>query len=115
MAEFWPYVNWGLYSRTYSIEDTFALMDMFRDYVVENPSDWMVYVALSTPRGLDGAFAEYYAAVIGEIFEADPAAFNFACRQMVPEKYVEDAVNFLAFYWEITPAEARARLEAARE
>lgn len=114
MAEFWPYVNWGLYSRTYSIEDTFALMDMFRDYVVENPSDWMVYVALSTPRGLDGAFAEYYATVIGEIFEADPAAFNFACRQMVPEQYVEDAVNFLAFYWEITPAEARARLDAAK-
>ena len=114
LAEFWPYVNWGLYSRTYSIDDTFALMDMFRDYVVDNPSDWMVCVALSTPRGLDGAFAQYYAGVVGEIFEADPAAFNFACRQMVPEQQVKDAVNFLAFYWNITPEEAREKLDAAK-
>ena len=113
MAEYWPYVNWGLYSRTYSIDDTIALMDMFKTCVVENPSDWMVCVALSTPRGLDGAFAQYYASVIGEIFEADPAAFSFACRQMVPEKYVDTAVDFLAYYWEITPEEARAKLDAA--
>ena len=114
VAKYWPYVNWGLYSRKYSIDDTFALMDLFKAYVLENPTDWMICVALSTPRGLDGAFAQYYANVIGEIFEAAPATFNFACRQMVPEQYVEDAVNFLAFYWNITPEEARVKLEAAQ-
>ena len=114
VAKYWPYVNWGYYSRKFSIDDTFALMDMFKAYVLENPTDWMICVALSTPRGLDGAFAQYYANVIGEIFEADSATFNFACRQMVPEQYVEDAVNFLAFYWNITPEEARAKLEAAQ-
>lgn len=114
VAKYWPYVNWGLYSRKYSIDDTFALMDMFKAYVLENPTDWMICVALSTPRGLDGAFAQYYANVIGEIFEAAPATFHFACRQMVPEQYVEDAVNFLAFYWDITPEEARVKLEAAQ-
>ena len=114
VAKYWPYVNWGYYSRKFSIDDTFALMDMFKAYVLENPTDWMICVALSTPRGLDGAFAQYYANVIGEIFEADSATFHFACRQMVPEQYVEDAVNFLAFYWNITPEEARAKLEAAQ-
>ena len=114
LVKYWPYVNWGLYSRTYSIDDTFSLMDLFKDYVVENPTDWMICVALSTPRGLDGAFAQYYANVIGEIFEADPATFNFACRQMVPEQYVEKAVYDLAYYWGITPEEARARLDAAK-
>lgn len=114
VAKYWPYVNWGYYSRKFSIDDTFALMDMFKAYMLENPTDWMICVALSTPRGLDGAFAQYYANVIGEIFEADSATFNFACRQMVPEQYVEDAVNFLAFYWNITPEEARAKLEAAQ-
>lgn len=111
LAEYWPYLNWGLYSRKYSVEDTFALMNMFRDYVLANPTDWMICVALSTPRGLDGALAQYYANVIGDIFEADPATFRFACRQMVPEQYVDDAVNFLAYHWDITPAEARIRLE----
>ena len=112
LAKYWPYVNWGLYSRKYSIDDTFALMDLFKAYVLKNPSDWMVCVALSNTRGLDGAFAQYYANVIGEIFEAAPATFNFACRQMVPEQQVKDAVNLLAFYWNITPEEARTRLEA---
>jgi hypothetical protein len=114
VAKYWPYINWGLYSRKYSIDETFTLMDMFKAYVLENPTDWMVCVALSTPRGLDGAFAQYYANVIGEIFEADPATFNFACRQMVPEQYVADAVNFLAYYWETTPEEARSKLDQAR-
>lgn len=114
LATFWPYVNWGLYSRKYAIDDTFALMDMFRAYVVENPSDWMVCVALSSTRGLDGAFAQHYANVIGQIYEADPSAFRFACRQMVPEQQVKEAVNFLAFYWNITPEEARAMLDAAK-
>ena len=114
LAKYWPYVNWGLYARKYSIDDTFALMDLFKTYVVENPSDWMVCVALSNTRGLDGAFAQYYANVIGQIYEADPSAFNFACRQMVPEQQVKEAVNFLAFYWNITPEEARAMLDEAK-
>jgi hypothetical protein len=114
LAKYWPYVSWGLYSRKYSIDDTFALMDMFKTYVVENPSDWMVCVALSNTRGLDGAYAQYYANVIGQIYEADPSAFRFACRQMVPEQQVKEAVNFLAFYWNITPEEARAMLDAAK-
>lgn len=114
LAKYWPYVNWGLYSRKYSIDETFALMDMFKAYVVENPSDWMVCVALSNTRGLDGAFAQHYANVIGQIYEADPSAFNFACRQMVPEQQVKDAVNFLAFYWNITPEEAMAMLDEAK-
>ena len=112
MAQYWPYVNWGLYSRQFSIDETFALMDMFREYVVANPSDWMVCVALSTPRGLDGAFAQYYATVVGEIYEADPAVFRFACSQMIPEQDVQNAVYMLSFYWNITPEEAAARLES---
>ena len=34
------------------------------------------------------------------------------CRQMVPEQYVEEAVNRLAYNWGITPEEARIKLEA---
>ena len=112
VARYWPYVNWGLYSRTYSIDETFALMDLFKSYVVENPSDWMVCVAVTTARGLDGAFAQYYATVVGEIYETDPAVFRFACSQMIPEQDVQNAVYMLSFYWNITPEEARARLEA---
>lgn len=115
MAEYWPYMHWGLYARKYSHEDTMTLLYMFENYLLANPTDWNIYLALTTARGLDGAYAEFYAYLIGELFEADPAAFNFACRQMVPEKYVEEAVNHLAYYWGITPEEARTRLEEAGE
>ena len=114
MAEYWPYMHWGLYARKYSPEDTMALLYMFEDYLLANPTDGNIYLALTTARGLDGAYAEFYAYLIGELFEAAPADFNFVCRQMVPEKYVEEAVNHLAYYWEITPEEARIRLEQAR-
>lgn len=113
MEEYWPYIHWGEYSTKYGHAEAFKLLYMFEDYLLANPTDWNIYVALTTGRGLDGAYAEFYAYLIGELFEAAPATFNFACRQMVPEKYVEEAVNHLAYYWGITPEEARARLEQA--
>lgn len=114
MAEYWIYTNWRMYSNTHTIDETFALMDMFKTYAVANPTDWIVTTALTTYRGLDGAFAEYYAGVVAALFEADPAAFSFACNQMIPEQDVENAVNMLAFYWNITPEEVMDIIEEAR-
>ena len=113
MTEYWPYMHWGLYANKYGHEDTMDLLYMFEDHVLSNPTDWNVYVTLTTARSADGAYAEFYAHLIGELFEAAPTTFNFACRQMVPEKYVDAAVDFLAYYWEITPVEARSKLDAA--
>jgi hypothetical protein len=114
MAEYWIYTNWRMYSNTHTIDETFALMDMFKAYAVANPTDWIVTTALTTCRGLDGAFAQYYGGVVAALFEADPAAFSFACHQMIPEQDVENAVNMLAFYWNITPEEVKDRIEEAR-
>ncbi len=113
MAEYWPYIHWGEYSTRYGHAEAFRLLYMFEDHILSNPTDWNIYVTLTTARSADGAYAEFYAHLIGELFEAAPTTFNFACRQMVPEKYVDAAVDFLAYYWEITPEEARAKLDAA--
>ena len=114
MASYWPYVHWGEYSRKYGHEEAFSLLYMFEEYLLANPTDWNIYVALTTVRSADGAYAEFCSYLICELFEAAPDTFSFACRQMVPEQYVEFAVYALASYWEITPEEARARLEAAQ-
>ena len=114
MAEYWIYTNWRVYGNSHTIDETFALMDMFKAYAAANPTDWIVTTALTTCRGLDGAFAEYYASVVAALFEADPVTFSFACRQMIPEQDVENAVNMLAFYWNITPKEVKDRIEEAR-
>ena len=114
MAEYWIYTNWRMYSNTHTIDETFTLMDMFKTYAVANPTDWIVTTALTTCRGLDGAFAQYYGGVVAALFEADPAVFSFACNQMIPEQDVENAVNMLAFYWNITPEEVMDRIEEAR-
>ena len=110
LTEYWTYVNFRVYSDTHTIDETFALMDMFKEYVAQNPADWIVATALRTGRGLDGAFAEYYAGVLAALLEAAPATFSFACRQMIPEEDVNRAINMLAFYWNITPAEVRVKL-----
>ena len=112
LADYWVYTNWRMYSNTYSIDETFGLMDMFQEYALSNPTDWIVRVALTTARGLDGAYAQYYAGVVAALYEADPAAFRFACRQMLPEQDVNYAAEMLALQWNITPEEAHAKLEA---
>ena len=112
MADYWYYTNWRMYSNLYSTDETFALMDMFREFAVSNPADWIVSIALRTSRGLDGAFAEYYAGVLAALYEASPSTFRFACRQMIPEEDVERAVDMLAFYWNASPAEVWEKLEA---
>ena len=114
VAEYWPYTNWRMYSNSHTIDETFALIDMFKAYAVANPTDWIVTTALTTCRGLDGAFAQYYGGVVAALFEADPAIFSFACNQMIPEQDVENAVNLLAFYWNITPEEVREKMETAQ-
>lgn len=114
MAEYWTYMNWGLYANKYGHEDTMALLYMLEDYLLANPTEGAVYLALTTARGLDGAYEEFYSYLLGELFDAAPAAFNSACRQMVPEKYVEEAVNMLAYNWGITAEEARTKLKEAR-
>ena len=112
MTELWYYTNFRMYGNAHSIEETFALMDMFKEYAVSNPTEWTVMIALRNSRGLDGAFGQYYAGVVAALYEADPATFRFACRQMIPEKDVDRAVYDLAFYWSITSEEARMMLEA---
>lgn len=113
MAQYWRYMHWGLYANKYGTEDTMALLYMFEDYLLSDPTDGKISLALTSGRGMDGAYAEFYSYLIGELFEAAPATFSFACRQMVPEQYVEDAIYHLAYHWGITPEEARAKLEAA--
>ena len=112
MIEYWIYTNWRVYSDTYSIDETFALMDMFKKYAVSNPTDWNVSIALTTARGLDGAYAQHYAGVIAALYEADPTTFSNACRQMIPEQDVNNAIDMLAFYWNISQEEVRAILQA---
>lgn len=111
LAEYLPYVNFRVYSNTHTIDETFSLMDMFKEYIVNNPADWNISIALRNSRGLDGAFAEYYAGVIEALYEANPAAFSFACRQMISEEDVNRAIDMLAFQWNITPTEVREKLE----
>ena len=113
LASYWPYMHWGLYANKYGHEESMDLLHMFEEHLLANPTDWNICVALTAGRGLDGAYAECYSHLICELFEAAPATFSFACQQMVPEQYVEQAVYHLAYYWSIPLEEARAKLEAA--
>jgi len=55
--------------------------------------------------------AQYYAGVLAARYEANPATFCFACRQMIPEQDVNNALDMLAIHWNITPAEVREKLQ----
>ena len=110
LEEYWVYMHWGLYANKYGAEDTMELMYMFEDYVLSEPSEWKICQAIRSAATADGAYGEYMSYLLAEAYEAAPDEFSFACRQMLPEEDVNRAVNMLAYYWNISPGEARSKL-----
>ena len=110
MAEFWPYMHWGLYANKYGHEDTMELLYMFEDYVLSEPADWKICQSIRSAATADGAYGEFMSYLLAEAYEAAPDTFSFACRQMLPEADVNLAVNSLAYQWNISPEEVRGKL-----
>ena len=114
MADYWIYLDWGRYANMYGPDETLALMDQFKDFVISAPYDWNMATAIRATQGLDGAYAEYYAGILAEMFEAEKSVFSRACLSMASEPDAEKVLEMLAYHWNITPAEAREKLEAER-
>lgn len=114
LADYWIYLDWGRYANTYGPDETFALMDQFKEFVISAPYDWNMATAIRATQGLDGAYADYYSGVLADLFEADKATFSFACLGMASDHDETKVLEMLAYHWNITPAEAREKLEAER-
>lgn len=114
LADYWIYLDWGRYANTYGPDETFALMDQFKEFVISAPYDWNMATAIRATQGLDGAYADYYAGVLADLFEADKATFSFACLGMASDPDEATVLEMLAYHWNITPAQAQEKLETER-
>lgn len=115
LADYWIYLDWGRYANAYGPDETFALMDQFKEFVISAPYDWNMATAIRATQGLDGAYADYYSGVLADLFEADKATFSFACLGMASDPDEAKVLEMLAYHWNITPAEAREKLESERK
>ena len=108
--DFMVYLDWSRYASEYGQQETLALMDMLKDWSMEAPTERCFSMANIT-RGLDGAYTDYYAGILSQLYEADKPEFAWQCLGNATDKVREEALNLLANQWGMSTAEVRATLQ----
>ena len=108
--DFMVYLDWSRYASEYGQEETLALMDMLKDWSMEAPSERCLSMANIT-RGLDGAYTDYYAGILSQLYEADKPEFAWQCLGNAPDNVREEVLGLLANRWGMSTAEVRATLQ----
>ena len=110
--EYMIYLNWSRYANQYGVDETFALMDMIEKWAAEEPTFNRFGGAIGWSTGLDGAYADYYAAILARLYELAPSEFAWACLGNATDAKEQNTLELLAYNWNITTEEARAKLQA---
>ena len=110
--EYMIYLNWSRYANQYGVDETFALMDMIEKWAAEEPTFNRFGGAIGWSTGLDGAYADYYAAMLARLYELAPSEFAWACLGNATDANEQNTLELLAYNWNITTEEARAKLQA---
>ncbi|MGN1016086.1 MAG: M56 family metallopeptidase [Faecousia sp.] len=103
------YLDWSRYAREYGREETLALMDMLKDWALEAPSERCFSMANMT-RGLDGAYTDYFAWILSQLYEADKPEFAWQCLGNATDAVREEVLRLLAYQWGMSTEEVRATL-----
>ncbi len=110
--EYMIYLNWSRYANQYGVDETFALMDMIEKWAAEEPTFNRFGGVIGWSTGLDGAYADYYAAMLARLYELAPSEFAWACLGNATDAKEQNTLELLAYNWNITTEEARAKLQA---
>ena len=110
--EYMIYLNWSRYANQYGVDEIFALMDMIEKWATEEPTFNRFGGAIGWSTGLDGAYADYYAGMLARLYELAPSEFAWACLGNATDANEQNTLDLLAYNWNITTEEARAKLEA---
>lgn len=110
--EYLIYLNWSRYANQYGVDETFALMDMIEKWAAEEPTYNRFGGAIGWSTGLDGAYADYYAGMLARLYELAPSEFAWACLGNATDANEQNTLELLAYNWNMSTEEARAKLEA---
>ncbi len=106
------YLNWMMYYNQYGPEETLELLDEYEKWVMEDPKK-RVGSIIECGKGLDGAISEGYGHKLAKLYELAPREFAWACLGNATDEAEERTIEYLAFEWNMTYEEVRAKLEAA--
>ena len=62
-------------------------------------------------RGLEGAYADYFAWILSQLYEADRPEFAWQCLGNAPDDVREEVLGLLANHWGTSVQEVRATLQ----
>ena len=110
--EYMIYLNWSRYANAYNTDEVFALIDMIEKWAAEEPTFNRFGGAIGWTNGLDGAYADYYAAMLARLYELAPSEFAWACLGNASDAKEKQALDMLAYHWNMNAEDVRAKLEA---
>ena len=106
------YLNWSRYANTYGADETTALMDMIENWAGEAPDYNRFGSVIRWSTGLDGAYADRYGAMLARLYELEKGEFAWACLGNASDANEKQTLEMLAYHWNMTAEEVRAKLEA---
>lgn len=112
LTDYLTYLNWSRYANTYGADETSALMDMIENWAGEAPDYNRFGSVIRWSAGLDGAYADRYGAMLARLYELEKGEFAWACLGNASDAQERLTLELLAYHWNITPGEARTKLEA---
>ena len=110
--EYMIYLNWSRYANIYNPDEVFALIDMIENWAAEEPTYNRFGGAIGWSTGLDGAYADYYAAMLARLYELAPSEFAWACLGNATDANERNTLEMLAYHWNMTPEKVREKLES---
>ena len=107
------YLNWGHYSNHFNdAKEVFALMRMIENWAAEEPTYERFGCVINWSDGLDGAYADAYASMLGRLYALAPSEFAWACLGNATDAHEEMVIFHLSYDWNMTREEVRAKLAA---
>ena len=110
--EYMIYLNWSRYANQYGWEETWALMDMIEKWAAEDPNDVRIGYVIRWSAGLDGHFSEYYSGILARLYDLAPSEFARVCLSNATDEQEEQTIFMLAYHWNLSVEDVRAKLEA---
>ena len=100
------------YANTYDADEVFALINLIEQWAAEEPTYHRFGGAIGRTKGLDGAYADYYAGMLARLYQIAPSEFAWACLGNASDENEKHTLALLSYHWNMPVEDVRAKLAA---
>lgn len=106
------YLDWSLYTASYGQNEAFALMDMLKNWAVEEPDLSRIQSFIFKIHGLDGQLRERFGGYLTELYQLNPRDFAWAIMGNASPETRDYLLELLAEIWNMEKNAVSAKLKS---